>query len=201
LIRIGRLAVEGKPILPPSEHLLLITGGARSGKSLLAEALASQEKHPVHYIATMDRWPEDKEAAQRIARHRQRRPEGWITHEIPVGLDKAIAGLPAGPALVVIDCLSVYISNLVLGNSMVHTDPYGIEAEISAQVELLLEAIVARRDLNFIAVTNEVGWGVVPENALGRAYRDMLGSANQLFAAGADTVWLSCAGLRLRLKP
>ncbi len=182
-------------------RLVLITGAAQSGKSMWAESLAADSKEPVHYIATMARWSEDKEGIRRIERHRRRRPPHWITHEISAQLEAAVAELPAGPAVVLIDCLSVYISNLLLNSPHAECDPYLAEDAIILQAKALAEELDRRTDLQFIVVTNEVGWGLVPPNALGRAYRDLLGAANQLFAARADTVWLCCCGLRLRLKP
>jgi len=183
-----------------TRHLTLITGAARSGKSELAETLAAGSDGQVYYLATMQRWEEDREGVSRIERHRQRRPGSWVTVEVGRELDVCVRGLPAGPGFVLIDCLSVYVSNLLLDGFQEGDDPYTRADLISQAIERLLAAIDERRDLEFVAVTNEVGWGVVPSTPLGRAYRDLLGLANQAFAHRAHTVWLMCSGLKLRLR-
>ena len=181
-------------------NLTFITGGARSGKSALAESLAIESGLPVHYLATMPHWPGDIEVADRVRRHRVRRPPSWTTRESPRQLDETVKGLPPGPSLAVIDCLSLYVSTLLLEGYEEGQDPYARESDVMSGVDSVIEAIAARTDLEFIAVTNEVGWGVVPDTPLGRAYRDFLGLANQSFAARASAVWLLCAGLKIRLK-
>jgi adenosylcobinamide kinase/adenosylcobinamide-phosphate guanylyltransferase len=108
--------------------------------------------------------------------------------------------LPAGPGLIILDCLSLYVANLLIAGYKDCDNPYLREPMILSAVEKLLSTIEARSDLQVVAVTNEVGWGVVPDTPLGRAYRDLLGMANQSFADSAATVWLMCAGLKLRLK-
>ncbi len=185
---------------PSGSNLIFITGGARSGKSALAEALAIESGLPVQYLATMPHWPEDNEIADRVRRHRVRRPASWTTMETPSALDQAVKRLPAGPLLAIIDCLSLYVSTLLLDTYEEGQDPYAREVEVMSGVDRLVQAIAERSDLEFIAVTNEVGWGVVPDTPLGRAYRDFLGLANQSFAARASTVWLLCSGLKVRLK-
>lgn len=187
-------------------HLLLITGGARSGKSKLAERLAQSSGLAVFYLATMGNSGSDRELNLRIKRHVERRPENWRTVEEPLMVAQAIANLPAVPSgrgLCLLDCLSLYVSNLLL------SIPSGLESEevlrsleenIIAQVEEVLDAMAARRDYSFIVVTNEVGQAIVPDNLLSRLYRDLLGLANQLTAARADDVRVCFAGLDLKLK-
>ena len=181
-------------------NLIFITGGARSGKSALAEALAVESGLPVHYLATMPHWTGDNEVADRVKRHRVRRPVSWTTTEAPRAIDQTVIELPPGPLLAIIDCLSLYVSTLLLDGYEEGQDPYARETEVASGVDRLIQAIAARDDLQFIAVTNEVGWGVVPDTPLGRAYRDFLGLANQAFAQRASTVWLLCSGLKIKLK-
>ena len=182
------------------KNLTLITGGARAGKSELAESLANEHGSTVHYLATMRRWPDDREGAERIERHRQRRPAGWKTIEVDLGLDRAVKDLPAGPGCVLIDCLSVYVSNLLLAGYCDQENPFDRQPVIVESIDNLLDAIGSRQDLDFLTVTNEVGWGVIPQTILGRAYRDLLGIANKTFAREAASVWLMCSGLKLKLK-
>lgn len=188
-------------------HLLLITGGARSGKSQLAEKLAKSSGLAVSYLATMGNSGTDGELNVRIKRHMERRPSDWQTLEEPLMVAKAITKLPAlkdeQRGLCLLDCLSLYVSNLLL--SM----PYGLESEevlgtleenVLQQVEEVLDAMAARSDYSFLVVTNEVGQAIVPENLLSRLYRDLLGLANQLTALRADDVRVCFAGLNLKLK-
>jgi adenosylcobinamide kinase / adenosylcobinamide-phosphate guanylyltransferase len=182
------------------KNLTLITGGVRSGKSRLAETLANASGSQVYYLATMPRILGDNEQDERIDRHRRRRPENWQTIECPYDLTDAIDTLPRSGGCALIDCLSLFVSNLIL-NQRSSKDPYACEDVIAVSVDDVLKAIDKRTDYQFIVVTNEVGWGVVPDNPLGRAFRDFLGIANQQFAEQSDTVWLTCAGLPLRLKP
>lgn len=181
-------------------RLTLITGGARSGKSLHAERLVQSASLPVTYVATLRVLPDDPESAERVARHRRRRSPDWRTLEVPLAVASAIASLPAGPAAVIIDCVSVFVSNLLIESQGAEMLACQAEEHILLAVRELVAAIAARDDLSVYAVTNEVGWGVVPEYPLGRAYRDILGTANQILAASADSVWLVAAGLPLRLK-
>jgi adenosylcobinamide kinase/adenosylcobinamide-phosphate guanylyltransferase len=182
------------------KNLTLITGSARSGKSELAEALGHAYPHSVYYLATMEKWPDDSECLARIAKHRMRRPDSWLSFETPRRLHERISSLPAGPGLVIIDCLSLYVSNILIAEPDRADDPYKREASVKSAINQLLLSIGKRSDLDFIVVTNEVGWGVVPPVALARAYRDFLGEANQAFARDAGEVWLMVAGLKLRLK-
>lgn len=183
------------------KNLTLITGGARSGKSKLAESLAVECDLPVTYVATLQRWNDDPESVKRIERHKARRPSEWLTVEQSFDLANAISDMPKAPSCVVLDCLSVYVSNILLADLDSSEDPYVRESVVMDECKQLLERIRERRDLSFIVVTNEVGMGIVPENKLARAYRDMLGEINQLFAGQADVVWLSVCGLRLCVKP
>ena len=173
-------------------ELILLLGGARAGKSAAAERLA-QAGRRVLFIATAEAL--DEEMRRRIATHRARRPSGWDTLEEP--LDPVAA---AGPILgrydtVVLDCLTLWVSNLLLRQA----DDSGVEAAILAATRALLE-FIEHSSATWIVISNEVGLGVVPPSALGRTYRDALGRVNQLVAARAGKVYLMVAGLALELK-
>jgi len=182
-------------------NLTVITGGARSGKSKFAESLAGAAGAPVVYIATMERLPSDPEAVDRIHRHRQRRPEHWLTVEQPMDAHRAVDALPSETITCVFDCLSLYVSNIVLDGYDETASIAALEEKVLGAGELLLRSMAAKTSAHFYVVTNEVGWGIVPENGLARSYRDLLGLTNQLFARSAREVWLSCVGLQVRLKP
>jgi adenosylcobinamide kinase/adenosylcobinamide-phosphate guanylyltransferase len=165
--------------------LLLLLGGARSGKSKLAVALAERRRRPVTFLATGQ--PGDAEMAERIERHRGERPAAWRTVEEPLELASAIHAIAPDECLVV-DCLSLWVANALAARGDVED-----AAEVAAE-----EA--ARRPGPTIAVSNEVGLGVVPVSALGRRYRDVLGRVNAIWAGAADDVLLIVAGRALRLS-
>ncbi|MFN3374418.1 MAG: bifunctional adenosylcobinamide kinase/adenosylcobinamide-phosphate guanylyltransferase [Chloroflexus sp.] len=170
--------------------VVLFTGGARSGKSRCAERYAARLSEQVVYVATAT--ASDDEMRDRIARHRARRPLTWSTREAPANVAAVLADLPAG-SVVLLDCLSLLVSNLLLANE---SDP---EPAINRELANLL-AMVAQRDLMLIAVTNEVGMGIVPAYPLGRQYRDLLGLANQRVAAAAAEVYLVVCGIPVELR-
>jgi adenosylcobinamide kinase/adenosylcobinamide-phosphate guanylyltransferase len=165
---------------------ILITGGARSGKSALAERMTLALGQPAIYIATAEAW--DDEMADRIARHRARRGAEWETVAEPLDLVRALTETDGGaPRLV--DCVTLWLSNLMLGG-------HDWEAEV-ARVEELIPRLAAP----VVFVTNEVGSGIVPDNALARAYRDAAGIANQRIADACDELWLCVSGHPLKVKP
>jgi adenosylcobinamide kinase/adenosylcobinamide-phosphate guanylyltransferase len=168
--------------------LVLLTGGARSGKSRLAVRLASGWGGPVAVIATGE--ARDDEMAKRIRRHRAERPPGWVTVEEPIDLERVLARVPDGACLIV-DCLTLWVANLM-------------EREFSdVEIEELTRkaaSMVATRAAPAVAVTNEVGSGIVPANALARRYVDVLGRANLAWAEEADRVLLVVSGRVLRLS-
>ena len=168
-------------------NLIYVTGGARSGKSSFAERRAAAlGGERVTYLATAQAF--DAEMAERIARHRRERPAGWHTLEEPLSVPSVLEKVQ-GVAL--LDCLSLWVSNLMLrGNS---------DEDILAAADALIEA-QSRRGGPMIAVSNEVGFGIVPDNALARRYRDTLGRVNQRVAAASDEAWLLVSGLSVRLK-
>jgi len=162
----------------------LVIGGARSGKSRHAEQLAQESGLSVTYIATAE--VRDAEMAERIAHHRASRPTDWRTVEEPLVLASALRR-EAGPDIcVLVDCLTLWLTNIMLAEQ---------EAEIDA-----LRGILPTLPGRVILVSNEVGWGIVPENALARRFRDEQGRLNQRIAALADNVTLVAAGLPLVLK-
>ena len=168
--------------------LSLVLGGARSGKSRYAEGLIASLPPPWHapwtYVATAE--PGDAEMAERIASHRARRGGSWRTVEAPRDLAGSLQAAGAVPALV--DCLTLWLSNLMLAGA-------DIDAEM-ADLEHALTAAAAP----VVMVANEVGSGIVPDHPLGRQFRDMQGVLNQRIAARADRVVLMVAGLPLALK-
>lgn len=183
-----------------AKNLTLITGGAKSGKSKLAETLASSSELEVIYVATMRRNVGDLELCRRIARHESRRPATWKTLELSKNLAKAIIELPKENTCVIIDCLSLYVSAILFDAVSTGKEPYEAEDLIAEEISNLCEALRQRIDLKFLAVSNEVGWSVVPENPLSRAFRDFLGNANQSLAEEAGEVFLCCAGQAIKIK-
>ena len=165
-------------------RLTLILGGARSGKSRYAEGLITALPGPWIYVATAE--ARDSEMAERIAAHRARRGTGWTTIEAPRDLAGALAAHGKTPVLV--DCLTLWLSNVLLADA-------DVDAEI-AQLEGSLAHVAAP----IVLVANEVGFGIVPDNALGRRFRDLQGLLNQRIAARADRVILVVAGLPLTMK-
>lgn len=164
----------------------LILGGARSGKSRFAEDLAREAPGRRIYIATAEAL--DAEMIDRIAHHRADRGEGWRTVECPLALSDAIATHAAPDAVLLVDCLTLWLSNLMMA-----------EADIAAQTRRLVASLAAAPG-TVLLVSNEVGQGIVPDNALARRFRDEAGRLNQAIARAADTVWFVTAGIPSRLK-
>lgn len=179
--------------------LTLILGGARSGKSDLAQRLALTSGAAVTFIATME--PGDDELRAKVAAHRASRPGDWLTVEEPLAVEDAIARAPTGT--VVVDCLTLWVTNLLLARidpeHDVVPDAPALTAEISGRAAALARAALAH-DGDVIAVSNEVGLGLVPPYAAGRVFRDALGAVNREMAARADRVYLAVAGLVLDLR-
>jgi adenosylcobinamide kinase / adenosylcobinamide-phosphate guanylyltransferase len=173
----------------PKKTVTLVLGGARSGKSRYAQELASRFARVV-YIATAKR--EDAEMRARIAKHRRERPSTWKTAEVSTGLDRILREQSPGADLLLIDCLTIYMAN-IMGRKQ------GGARRVRSHIQALCEAV---RDAkaSVILVSNEVGCGVVPPYRSGRDYRDLLGELNQQMAKVADTVILMVAGLPLTVK-
>ena len=178
--------------------IILITGGARSGKSAFAEKLARQAGPRVAYIATAE--VGDGEMAERVALHRLRRPAEWQTHEAPAQAENAIDAIAAAKQaeLILFDCLTVYTSNALLAQPEDAPVPLR-RATVLAAVDRLLAA-AGRFPGTVVFVTNEVGDGIVPDNALAREYRDLAGLVNQKAAQeAAEVYWVIC-GLPVEIK-
>ena len=165
--------------------IVLITGGARSGKSRHAEARVRAFPGSPVYIATAEAL--DEEMADRIAKHRARRGDGWIEREVPLDLAQALIETDGGGARLV-DCLTLWLSNLL------HS-----KCDWSQAISELADGLRRQRS-PVVMVTNEVGLGIVPDNALARAYRDAAGHMNQTIAGVADEVEFVVAGLPMKLK-
>jgi adenosylcobinamide kinase/adenosylcobinamide-phosphate guanylyltransferase len=173
---------------------ILVLGGSRSGKSGLAARLAV-ERGPVTFVATATVDPDDPEMASRVARHRADRPADWTTLEVPRDLEVILPSLVVDGGSVLIDCATLWLSNLMLGLGG------GPALEESAILEAVGRASQAARGrARVIWVSNEVGSGVVPPNALARRFADLQGLANQRLAADCETVHFCVAGLSMRLK-
>lgn len=185
-------------------NFIFITGGVRSGKSGLAEQLAKTSNLPVVYIATMQDRGSDPEVRKRILCHRQRRPLEWQTIEEPLAVAATLLELPDSPGFVIIDCLSLLISNLMLSQeqleNLIEQEKENLSKQIQATVDVLLKSIEASPHRKICLVSNEVGSGLYPLTAMGRIFCDNLGEANQRFAQAAQEVFLSCAGIPVRIK-
>jgi adenosylcobinamide kinase / adenosylcobinamide-phosphate guanylyltransferase len=161
----------------------LILGGARSGKSRMAESLSHGEKH---YIATAQAF--DDEMKDRIAKHQIQRGDHWVTHEEQFGLPRKLAELDKAGRFILVDCLTLWISNLILAER----DWQGTTTALCG--------VLQRMAADVVLVSNEVGLSIVPDNKLGRQFRDAQGLANQRVATVADNVVFVAAGLPLVLK-
>lgn len=177
-------------------QLTLVLGGARSGKSDFAQQLAQElGGEQVLYVATADAG--DEEMQQRIEKHRQERPAAWRTLEVQRGVGPAILEQAGDAKVILLDCLTILVSNLVVGadDSVVSEAEDKVAAEVDG-----LRACAEQLPGHLIVVSNEVGMGLVPVYPLGRAYRDLLGWANQALARQADEVYLLVAGIPLGVK-
>jgi adenosylcobinamide kinase/adenosylcobinamide-phosphate guanylyltransferase len=168
---------------------ILITGGARSGKSRFAQKLAAESGGKVLFVATAE--AKDEAMRLRIEAHRKSRPKNWKTLEVPLEISEIIGQRVGEAEIVVIDCITMLVSNILLQGR-------GEEGALK-EIEALIKQM-AGREATFILVTNEVGLGIVPDNELGRRYRDCLGKVNQLLARHADEVYLMVAGIPVRLS-
>jgi len=169
--------------------LTVLLGGARSGKSSLAVRLAERDGRGVTFLATSPEIPGDDDLAARVARHRAERPAGWSTIEEELDLASALCRVET--PLVIVDCLTVWV-----GSMLHHTRG---EAEIDDATEAAITAI-RDRELDAIVVSNEVGLGVIPSNALAREYRDVLGRVNQRWVGASDTALMMVAGRAIELR-
>ncbi len=175
--------------------VILVTGGARSGKSAFAEAYLSSCPGRKTYVATAQ--AEDDEMKIRIALHRRRRPISWRTVEVPKDLPARMPDILEQADAVLVDCLTLYFSNYLLA-----CEGDGEEAVIAGALEEMAAIIAAaeERGKTLVLVTNEIGCGLVPMNPLGRLYRDLIGKINQYAAARADAVYWTVSGIPVEIK-
>lgn len=179
-------------------RIVLVTGGARSGKSAFAERFVASRGHKIAYIATAQAF--DDEMRYRIALHRKRRPAAWTTYEAPFAAEGAIRAAGEAHDAILFDCLTVYLSNLVCSLTEAEVKD---EAQVYALARGAAEKLIAAAKETgalCVFVTNEVGAGIVPENALARLYRDIAGLVNQRVAAAADAVYLTVSGIPVDIQ-
>jgi adenosylcobinamide kinase/adenosylcobinamide-phosphate guanylyltransferase len=169
-----------------SSGAVLVLGGARSGKSAFAERLVVDTGLSRHYIATGRAF--DEEMRVRIDRHREDRGPGWQTHEEPLALAEQIADLAREGRAILVDCLTLWVTNLML------------EGRDVAEASAALAAVVSRVPGRLVIVSNEVGLGIVPENRMAREFRDHAGRLHQQIAAIVPEVYFVAAGLPLKMK-
>ena len=207
-----------------AKSFILILGGARSGKSRFAQQMAKGLGEKVLFVATGQ--PLDEEMASRIEEHKRIRPKNWRTLEIDVKVGQRLKERIEDADVVLLDCLTLLVSNILTKEgeeSSCHCESFvschsegekrpknlardrlaetisEAEKQVMAEVEELIECINKHKGI-FIVVSNEVGLGLVPENKLGRVYRDLLGKANQLLAQHADEVYFMVSGIPVRIK-
>jgi len=178
--------------------LILLLGGARSGKSTCAEQMAEKHGGRVLYVATAQAL--DPEMVHRIEKHKAQRPHSWQTLEIPQGVAAVLKDKIAQAETVLLDCLTMLVSNLVLTVTDEESEPDETRATkiVNAEIESLL-TLIRENEADWIIVSNEVGMGLVPPYPLGRVYRDLLGWTNRKVAEVADEVYLLVAGMLLPL--
>lgn len=177
--------------------MILVTGGARSGKSSFAEELVTKAGKRIAYIATAQIF--DEEMRYRVKLHRQRRPDDWQTYEAPFEAERAIQEAGHAHDAILFDCVTIYLSNLLCRPGE-RTEEEEYRNAQQAMAHLITAVRQLSSDVTVIFVTNEVGAGIVPENALARRYRDLAGLANQQLAQAADDVYAVICGLPLQLK-
>jgi adenosylcobinamide kinase/adenosylcobinamide-phosphate guanylyltransferase len=183
-------------------RIILVTGGARSGKSSYAEQLAANTGADIAYIATARAF--DLEMEDRIAKHRQQRPAVWQTFETPTSPSAIITDQGNHYAGILLDCLTVMTTNIILTHAVDWDNPavaqlHAIEADVMAEIEAIVTA-AGEVQAEVIAVTNEVGFGIVPLSPLARFFRDCAGRVNQRMAAAAAEVFLVVSGIPMQIK-
>jgi adenosylcobinamide kinase/adenosylcobinamide-phosphate guanylyltransferase len=201
--------------------LILVTGGSRSGKSGFALELARRFEGPRIFLATAQ--PFDDEMARRIAAHQRDRPAGWELREEPIHVPDALADALRSARTVIVDCVTVWMANLLLGDESFDEGSAAVHAGLLVSGVRATESAGGAKSAGYgstrsgntpyggaksagyggavIVVTNEVGSGIVPDNALSRRFRDCAGRANQVIAREADEVYSMVAGIPIRIKP
>ncbi len=180
---------------------ILITGGARSGKSHYAQEMAAKSGKPVLFVATAQAG--DDEMRRRIEIHQKSRPASWQTLEAPARVGDRINDAIGSGQLVLLDDITLLISNAIgelLSADGTDIDEPKAEAAVNKEIDGLIKCLRSVK-ADFLIVTNEVGLGIVPDNKLSRVYRDLLGKANQVLAHEADEVIFMISGIPLKVKP
>ncbi len=183
-------------------NIILVTGGARSGKSSFAENLCKDRNNSTAYIATSI--PFDKEMEDRVEKHKNSRPKEWKTYEIYKDIYKIIEEIWKDNNTVILDCVTLLVNNLMFNYEMdidkaSQEEINELEAYIQNQVKLLIEE-VRKTDLYFVIVTNELGMGIVPANKLSRVYNDIVGRINQQIASQSNEVYFVVSGIPMKIK-
>jgi adenosylcobinamide kinase/adenosylcobinamide-phosphate guanylyltransferase len=174
-------------------RMIFITGGARSGKSTFAQQLASTISNDVLFIATAE--PLDDEMAERIKNHRESRPKSWKTLELPRNLSNSLLDKQIKSDVVIIDCLTLLVANLMQESTSMSILEKQVLSEIAALINFIKSTAA-----DYIIVSNEVGLGLVPDNKLARDYRDILGKVNQVMAQNADDIYFMISGIPQKIK-
>ncbi|HIE28478.1 TPA: bifunctional adenosylcobinamide kinase/adenosylcobinamide-phosphate guanylyltransferase [Candidatus Poribacteria bacterium] len=177
--------------------LILITGGARSGKSRYAVELAKQKSGKVAFIATAIAG--DEEMTRRIRMHQSARPSDWTTIEESINVAQAIADAAVEHKTIIVDCLTLFITNLVFKPPYREEIDDQKEQNIYAAIEQIVDT-TKNVEATVIIISNELGMGLVPEDALARRFRDIAGRANQLMAEAADEAYVCISGIPMRIK-
>lgn len=177
-------------------EIILVTGGARSGKSKFAENYAERYGNKIAYIATARIL--DEEMRFRVEMHQQRRPAGWHTFEAPDNAHTAINEASNAHDMILFDCITIYLSNIIFSLPELD-DEKEIYKIVQDKISRLIDSARKSRS-TVIFVTNEVGCCIVPENKLARHYRDLAGMANQMLAAAADKVYLAVSGIAVDIR-
>ncbi len=182
---------------------ILITGGARSGKSSFSEELAKSYGSKILYIATAVAF--DGEMKDRIRKHQEVRPKNWTTIESYKDVSKIIESYGDKYNCILLDCITVMLTNLMMeyfnyDMEYLGTKDYNkVEVFLKSQIDEMIDAI-ADANVDTILVTNELGWGIVPENPVARAFRDIAGRMNQIIGRRADQVYLTVCGIPMKIK-
>ncbi len=183
------------------KKIILLLGGARSGKSYYAQELARKMAKKVLFVATAEAGDEDMR--HRIQDHQRNRPATWRTLEVTRDIGEAIEDAIEDEPLVIIDCITLLVGNIFGRHDEKDFDSIEdsvLEKEVLCEVDRLIQCL-QKTPASFIIVSNEVGLGIVPDNRMARLYRDFLGRANQKLSGSADEVYFMMAGIPLRVKP
>jgi adenosylcobinamide kinase/adenosylcobinamide-phosphate guanylyltransferase len=182
------------------KKIILLLGGARSGKSHYAQEYTRNNAEKVLFVATATAGDEDMK--RRIGKHKKDRPASWNTLEAIEQIGKEIESTIFNEDMVIVDCITMLVNNIFSRyneNQFESLDEGALENQVIVEINGLIECI-KKLEVSFVIVSNEVGLGLVPENRMGRLYRDFLGRANQMLAQNADEVYLMVAGIPLRVK-